>query len=123
VSRRLVRYLRFAVLGVLEHPRKSPRRRKARGPVRDWSYRAWIRSLPCAACQCSRFVEAAHVGSDGGMRQKSSDRSCVPLCAVCHRVGPRSYHVVGRTAFQEINRLDFEELVRELNAEWERRAA
>ena len=72
--------------------RRSPRRRNGRGPVRDYKYKAWIRTLPCAACGSSYGVEAAHTGSDGGMRQKSSDRSCVPLCHDCHQAAPVSYH-------------------------------
>jgi len=116
-------FLRYLVFGIVEHPRKAPRRqaRVYRGPLRDWQFRAWVRSLPCAACQCTRFVEAAHTGSDGGMKQKSTDRSCIPLCAVCHRVGPRSLHQIGRTEFESVNGLTFEALVIRLNADYDAR--
>ena len=59
-------------------PRRSPRAPRGRGPARSWRYRAWIRTLPCAACGHNRDIEAAHTGSDGGKAQKSSDYSCVP---------------------------------------------
>lgn len=115
---RLTRYLRFHVHGVIERAPRKSRRAGLSAPVRDWKYRAWIRSLPCAACGCLRFVEAAHTGSDGGMRQKPGDYSTVPLCAVCHRVGPRSYHQVGKLEFQTINRLDFGQLAERLYENW-----
>jgi hypothetical protein len=117
---RTVRYLRFAILGKVEHPRRPRQRPVVRGPVRDWKFRAWIRSLPCAACKCMRFVEAAHTGIDGGMGQKAGDRSCVPLCAPCHRTDPGSYHQIGREQFAAEWNLDFEKLVQRLNEEWER---
>ena len=53
-------------------------------PVRSRAYLAWIRSLPCLACQTIRNVEAAHVGPHA-MAQKASDLSTVPLCAAHHR--------------------------------------
>lgn len=90
----LIRYLRYAVHGETVHPRKPRRRSRPvrRGPVRDRKYLAWIRSLPCAACGSTWSVEAAHTGSDGGMRQKASDTTCVPLCHDCHQAAPTSYH-------------------------------
>lgn len=118
---RTLRFLRYTVWGITEHPRRKPRKRAvARGPVRDWKYRVWIRSLPCAACGCTRFIEAAHTGTDGGMRLKSSDHSCVPLCAVCHRVGPRAFHQIGRQHFEQIWNLDFDKLAARLYGLWVR---
>jgi len=92
--RNLKNYLRFAVLGETEHARKPRRRPRIhrRGPVRDWRYRAWIRTLPCAACGSTHQVEAAHTGTDGGMRQKASDRSCVPACHDCHQAASGALH-------------------------------
>ncbi len=53
-------------------------------PVRDPAYRRFIRSLPCAACGKSRFIECAHTGPHG-LSQKASDLDCIPLCAnPCH---------------------------------------
>ncbi len=114
-----MRYLRFAVLGKAEHPRRSPRRRAGRrGPARDSRYKAWIRTLPCAKCGSRHQVEAAHTGSDGGMRQKASDYSCVPLCYDDHQGAPDSYHRIdgGREGFERANGLSFLELVERLNA-------
>lgn len=89
-------------------------------PARNWKYRSWIRSLPCAACGCDKFIEAAHTGSDGGFGQKSSDHSCVPLCAICHRVGPRSYHIIGKSEFETLWQLDFAKLAERLITLWRR---
>lgn len=88
----LGKYLMYAVHGK-KAPRRAPRRRTGlRGPVRDRKYLSWIRTLPCAACGTTHQIEAAHTGSDGGMRQKASDTSCVPLCHDCHQAAPVSYH-------------------------------
>jgi hypothetical protein len=110
----LERYLMFAIHG--RKPARRPRRRRinSRGPVRDWKYRAWIRSLPCAACGSTHQVEAAHTGSDGGMAQKPSDTSCVPLCNDCHQSAPVSYH-----RNREAMGMDFRELVERLNAAYQ----
>lgn len=94
--------------------RRSPRRRTGRGPIRDYKYKAWIRTLPCASCGSTYQVEAAHTGSDGGMRQKASDRSCVPLCHNCHQAHPVSYH-----RNREDMGIDFPALVARLNDVYE----
>lgn len=96
----------------VETPRKPPRRAiHASGkPVRDRKYLAWIRTLPCAHCGSHYQVEAAHTGSDGGMRQKASDTSAVPLCHDCHQAARISYHR-NRAAMG----IDWEALVRRLN--------
>jgi hypothetical protein len=61
-------------------------------------------------------VEAAHTGNDGGMRQKASDYSCVPLCSTCHTMGAEAYHRIGRANFEARWNLDFGGLVQRLNA-------
>jgi hypothetical protein len=71
-----------------------------RSPARNHKYRAWIRTLPCACCGLEPAGEAAHTGSDGGMRQKASDYSCIPLCSDCHRFAAHAYHRIGRAAFE-----------------------
>lgn len=99
-------------------PARAPRRRRsARAPIRDWKYRAWVRSFQCLVCRTGRLIEAAHTG-DHGIGQKASDRGVVPLCAVCHRVGAQSYHVLGRGAFELAHGLDLAEVVRTLNLQW-----
>src|ERR1051325_10822813 len=89
-------YLAYVVLGRRSagEPRKGGPRK---GPPRDEAYKNWIRSLPCMGCGREARSEAAHTGSDGGMSMKESDYSCVPLCADCHRLGPRAYHRMGQT--------------------------
>jgi hypothetical protein len=72
---------------------EQPRRAKRRGPPRSPLYLSWIRSLPCLACGSTAQVEAAHMGSDGGMSQKPSDYSCVPYAGtVTQRVRT---HIIG----------------------------
>jgi len=87
-------------------------------PARDWKYRAWIRSLPCASCGIEPAGEAAHTGSDGGMKQKASDYSCVPLCCDCHTIGANAYHRIGKSAFEALRNVYFEDLVKRLNRLW-----
>src|SRR5690348_13951531 len=99
----LGRYLAKEILAK-ELPRKPPERER-RGPARDAQYRAWIRTSPCAACGRIQNIEAAHTGADGGMRQKASDYSCIPLCSDCHQFAPTSYHRV-RAAFLRKWKLD-----------------
>ena len=52
--------------------------------------------MPCIGCGVEGRIEAAHTGSDGGMSQKASDYSCVPLCADCHTQAPAAYHRIGK---------------------------
>ena len=102
-------------------PRKGPRRSTGRGPARSWKYKSWIRSLECAACGSEYGVEAAHTGSDGGMRQKASDFSCIPLCGDCHTQAPHSHHrdrqACESRIYARLGRT-IVELVRDLNGEW-----
>lgn len=108
---RTLRYLKFAVLGIAEHPRRAPRRRAARGPVRSPKYRAWIRTQPSIVSGLFG-CEACHTGSDGGMGSKASDPTCVPLTPAEHR----EYHRIGKVAFAIRYGLDFKEVVSRLNA-------
>ena len=78
----------------------------------------------CIACGVVGPSEAAHTGTDGGMSQKASDYSCVPLCANCHTQAPGAYHRIGKRAFQVRHGLRFARLVARPNREWrELRAA
>lgn len=52
-----------------------------RGPWRSEKFRRWIASHGC--CVCMRPSQAAHTEL-GGMSQKGSDASCVPLCPRHH---------------------------------------
>jgi hypothetical protein len=55
------------------------------------------------------------IGSDGGISQKASDYSCVPLCRNCHTGGRYTYHRVGKVEFERRYGVDFTLLVRALN--------
>ena len=101
-------------------PRKPPQRASVLGiskVARNWKYKAWVRTLPCAVCGATPS-EAAHTGNDGGMKLKASDYSCVPLCCDCHTQGPLSYHRLGRVDFELRHGLDLKALVKRLNRLW-----
>lgn len=111
-NRGLIRYLRFHILGETVHPRAS-RRKPRKGPARNWKYKAWIRSLP-SAVSGQTPCEAAHTGNDGGMKQKASDYSCIPLTQAEHA----QYHTLGKYAFEKLYHLDYTRLVARLNHAW-----
>jgi hypothetical protein len=125
-GKQLEGYLAHAVLG-----RKLPQRERIgprsgpprKGPQRDEGYKDWIRTLACCACGVEGRSEAAHTGTDGGMSMKASDYSCVPLCPDCHTRGPRSYHGVGKIAFQRSKGLCLPALVARLQLDWIRKSA
>ena len=94
-----------------------------KGPPRDAAYLAWIREMPCIACGVEGRSEAAHTGTDGGMSQKASDYSCVPLCANCHTQAPGAYHRAGKGAFERRCGLSLAGIVAQLNREWQARCA
>jgi hypothetical protein len=87
-------------------------------PTRNYRYRAWIRSLPCAACGLTPGGQAAHTGTDRGIGQKASDYSCIPLCADCHIYRTDAYHRIGRKDFERTFDLHCAQLVRRLNRLW-----
>jgi hypothetical protein len=89
-----------------------------RGPPRDPTYRAWIRTLPCTICGSGWRVEAAHTGYDGGMSMKPSDYSCIPLCRNCHTAAKGAYHRIGRPSFEQKFSIDLRALVKGLNVKW-----
>ena len=102
--------------------RRSPRRSSSRGPARSWRFKAWIRTLACASCGSSHDVEAAHTGSDGGMRQKASDYTCIPLCSDCHTQAQHSHHRDREACEARVLarlRMTIADLVKDLNREWQ----
>lgn len=107
------RQIYFAVHGE-RPPRRSPRRRTGRGPARSWKYRGWIRTLPSAVSGSGYGIEAAHTGSDGGMRQKASDFTCVPLTHDEHM----ELHRIGREQFEARHDINLAAVVRSLNHAW-----
>ena len=82
-------------------------------PVRNPAYRSFIRSLPCAACGGTRWIDCSHTGPLG-FGQKSSDLNCIPLCAKsCHPnfdSHPR--------LFAERTKMDVPALIAKLNQFW-----
>src|SRR4051794_5052024 len=115
-EKQLRSYLAWAIQG------RKPQRRATspmrQGPPRDQAYLAWIREMPCIICRAKGRTQAAHTGTDGGMSQKASDYSCVPLCADCHTHAPGAYHRIGKRAFEEQHGLSFAAIVTRLNAHW-----
>jgi hypothetical protein len=111
-----LRTLVWLVLG--RNAEWKPRSVERRGPPRDLQYREWIRTLPCATCGSHWQIEAAHTGFEGGMSQKASDYSCVPLCKNCHTAGRKAYHRIGKQEFERKYGIDFADLVRALNLVW-----
>ena len=82
-------------------------------PVRDPEYRRFIRSLPCAACGKSRFIDCCHTGPHG-LSQKASDLDCLPFCArPCHGLFDADLR-----GFAERKKIDVDGLIRTLNAFW-----
>jgi hypothetical protein len=99
-------------------PQRQKERKLRRGPTRDPTYRAWIRTLPCTICGSVWKVEAAHTGCGGGMSMKPSDYSCIPLCRNCHTAAKGAYHRVGKFAFERNYAIDLQGLVKSLNFSW-----
>lgn len=112
-KRQIVRYLRQSLNGDFQHPRAPKKKPRKTRSARNWKYRAWIRTLPSAVSGL-RPCEAAHTGSDGGMRMKSSDYSCIPLRAEEHL----EFHRIGKKAFAERYGIDCAEIAQRLNAVW-----
>lgn len=112
----LERWLAYAVHE--RRLRKPPGRADtSRGPARDYRYRAWIRTLSCAACGKENGTEACHTGPHG-FNQKASDYTCIPLCVKHHRTGDRALDRIGRRQFEREFHLKISRLVGRLNRIW-----
>lgn len=86
--------------------------------VEDPEYRRWIMTQPCLICGSTRCVEAAHTGPHG-IGIKSDDKTCLPLCRICHRTGPQSYHKLGPRAFERAHRVSLTIEMQKRNDAWE----
>lgn len=109
---RLEQWLQWKVVGKWTR-RTRPRKNRYSGPYRDPQYLDWIRSQPsCVSGEGP--CQAAHTGHDGGMRQKSSDLTAVPLTPREHR----EYHRIGRAEFERRYGVDFDYIVEGLTTEY-----
>ena len=84
---------------------------RGRRPEVDLKYRAFIRQWPCIGCGSRRWVEFAHTGLRG-LGQKADDKDGLPVCAACHRTGPKALHKIGPVAFQRVHGFTFSDLRR-----------
>jgi hypothetical protein len=85
-------------------PRTSMRRNLGPHFRKREQHLAFIRQLPCVACDQAPPSEAAHIrsGSDGGAGMKPSDRFSLPLCTECHAL----QHQFGELRFWSVLRID-----------------
>lgn len=66
--------------GAAKRKRQEARAAKTGAPPPDQPYMAWVASLPCLRCgSCPSHAHHSTHRSQGG-----SDRTCVPLCHLCH---------------------------------------
>src|SRR5947208_552929 len=118
-------------ISISRRPIRRRRSRPRRGPERNPDYLAHVRRHPCAACGTTGSdwnpVEAAHAETllgerlPRGMRQKTTDKSCFPLCHNEHTQDAKSYHRIGEAAFMGLHGLDLAEIQRGLLTEFEQR--
>lgn len=108
----LRKYLAKEILGK-DIGRKPPGKARRETPERNEPYKQWIRKQPSLISNQSP-CDACHTGSDGGMSQKSSDDTCVPLTRAEHQ----EYHRIGKAAFERKHGLDLASEVERLNAEY-----
>ena len=95
-------------------PIPKKRAKPRRGPERSEKYKAWIRTLP-SILTGKTPCEACHTGTDGGMRMKASDFSCVPMTRKEHI----EYHATSRAAMERKYGVSFAGACAALRAEWE----
>jgi len=88
-----------------------------RKPVRSESYRRFVKTYPCLVCQRRWGVEACHTGPHG-LRQKSSDLSCIPLCREHHRTGNAALDKIGRVRFEMRWNLCISEVIENLQYDY-----
>jgi hypothetical protein len=85
-------------------PMKQTRGRKCYAHLRDPAFKAWVRSLPCFLLgkpghACAGRVEFSHVQNEGGGAPDFANG--LPLCGVAgHRLGAKSWHMMGRDSWQ-----------------------
>jgi hypothetical protein len=82
-------------------PQRSGKRRKCYQHLTDESFRRWIMGRPCVLRGKPGHVcgesEPAHLDDAG--RGSPDKGNIVPICAVGHRLSPKSWHMAGRESF------------------------
>ena len=71
---------------------RGPLGQKAAKPVRDASYIAIVKSLPCAVCSRPGPSDAHHCIHDRYDQRKACDYDTIPLCKRHHQHGPEAIH-------------------------------
>jgi hypothetical protein len=114
----------------LKRKRDTPRRRapervqKASRPkgksAAEKRFHAFVASLPCVGCGAWP-VEVHHVISDGFKRLTRNHRLVLPLCPLCHRVGPSALHVIGTANWNALHGFAQHERAAELWEEFDER--
>jgi hypothetical protein len=107
--------------------RKPMRLRRARprreSRVRDETYMAWVRTLPCCSPMphlCRGVIDPHHAGVKPGLRIKADDDTCIPMCRRSHReFGDHAGVFAGWT--RDRRRTWQDEMVARFQAAWERR--
>lgn len=75
-------------------------------PLRNKRHRQFVNQLPCAVCHAEPS-ECAHVRIGFlALGMKPGDNLTVPLCAGCHRTGPKAQHSMNESAFWAMHRID-----------------
>lgn len=105
--------------------RTRPEQRQPR--VKDNTYLAWIRRLPCVACGSFERVQAAHIRAgyptagwrSTGMQEKPDDIRTAPLCVQCHLDGPKAQHKANERGWWADLGIDPPDLCRALRAAFE----
>lgn len=91
----------------------------------DKRYLAWIRTLPCLACERAGIEQAtrteAHHAGPRAYGTKVPNSQAVPLCREHHREGKHAVHVIGKR-FWTANSIDMASEIERLNSEWESEA-
>lgn len=77
---------------------------------------AWVKSLPCAACQRSN-CQNAHT-ENGGMGRKADYDTIVPLCPDCHA----ALHRMGTETFSRLWSLDLSAYAAQVERAWRSRS-
>ena len=77
------------------------------------AYRRFIKRFPCVSCGQTWGIDPCHTGPHG-IGQKSSDKSCIPLCRKCH-----DEFDSGPALFAAAHGLDVPLLIEVFNRRWE----